>query len=423
MKLITAAFLSFIILFSAAQAGEPVYDYPINNPYVATIITTPPEIKVDYHDSPKPVERRIVIFPEREIPEGFWYERGLKYGELLQDHPAAIVYVIAGTGADIHAEKMQYLSAILYYAGFHVILLPSPTHQNFIVNASSNFIVGNPRQDAVDLYKAMQMIDLEVKKKVSVTGHLLCGFSLGGLNAAFTAKLDDEQKVLNFSRVLLINPPYNLYTSIKIIDNLLYSAMPQGVNNADTFVKSALMRLSSVSQSGDALDFSNERLLLDAYNKYAPSDARLASTIGLSFRLSAANMVFASDVMSHSGYIFPKNQEFTTSTHLNDYMAVALRTSFQNYFDDIYSDQYLRGRDKSELAAESGLESISEYLHNNPKIGLITNQDDIVLAPGDIEKMGAIFGGNAIIFANGGHGGNLGHPTVAYHIFKFMGGK
>ncbi len=375
--------------------SPPAYNYPINNPYAATIIGLPPEMRVDYSAIPAPKDETLTLFKDRPIPEGFWYQDGFKYSQLLQPKAAPVVYVIAGTGADSRSETIRIISNILYASGFSIVLLPSPTHPNFIINASQNYIVGRPAQDAQDLYRVMKIVDRKIAVQATVTGHMLIGYSLGALDAAYTAKLDDEQKSLNFSKVLLINPPLSLYSSMKVLDTMLYRALPDGVNDADYFVKTALSRLSRVDQSSDALDFSNERLLLDAYNQYNPSDSRLATIIGLSFRLAAADMIFTSDVMSHSGYIFPKNQRFTTSTSLNPYLAVALRTSFRNYFDDIYTEKF-RAEDrrltKQALIDESSLQSMAGYISHHPEMGLITNRDDIILAPGELDKLVHLFG-------------------------------
>jgi pimeloyl-ACP methyl ester carboxylesterase len=405
-------------------SAPPAYDYPINNPYAATIIGMPPKMKVDYSAVPKAEDESLMLFPDRDIPEGFWYDRGgLHYAQLLQSTPAPVVYVIPGTGGDIHSENMRTLTGMLYTAGFSVVLLPSPTHPDFILNASRNFIVGRPPQDAQDLYRAMTQINARIAAQTTVTGTMLIGYSLGAMDAAYTAKLDDAQGALHFRRVMLINPPWSLYSSMHTLDTLLYSALPGGINEADRFLKSAIRRLSSVNQSADALDFQNERVLLDAYQKYKPSDRRLSTTIGISFRLAAANMIFTSDVMCHCGYIFPKNAEFTTSTPLNDYFAVAIRTSFRNYFDDIYTDTFRAenpGLTKQELIDEGSFAAIAPYIENHPKIGMITNADDIILAPGELNKLKAVFGRNATVYPNGGHMGNLGDPAVAYHIVQFL---
>jgi hypothetical protein len=96
-------------------------------------------------------------------------------------------------------------------------------------------------------------------------------------------------------------------------------------------------------------------------------------------------MIFTADVMSRSGYIYPKDRDFTTSTSLNDYFAVALRTSFRNYFDELYMQKYQAQNPrmtKQDVIAESSMESMAGYIASHPNIGIITNRDDIILAPG-----------------------------------------
>jgi hypothetical protein len=257
---------------------------------------------------------------------------------------------------------------------------------------------------------------------------MLAGYSLGAWQAAFTAKLDSDkvshhQDALNFSKVLLINPPLSLYSSMQVLDDDLYRALPHGMDDADKFIKSVISRLSKVSPSGEAFDFQNQGLLLEAYKKYHPTDDRMATTIGLSFRLSAADMAFTSDVMRHSNYIFPKDQPFTTSTSLNTYIAIALRTSFNNYLDDVfYQEQHAQNPSitKKDLIAASNLQSLASYIIGNSKIGMITNRDDIILAPGELAQLEQLFGPNAAIFPTGGHLGNIGLPAMAWQIIHFM---
>ena len=396
----------------------PAYDYPINNPYAATVITMPKSDKVDLTDLPTPEDETITIFPNRKVPEGFWYERGLRYGQLLQKGPAPLIYVIAGTGADHKADKMQALARMFYAAGFHTVLLPSPTNPNFIINASNDFKSVRPIDSAPDIYRVMQAIDAKLSKETKITKRMLTGYSLGAMDAAFTANYDGLQKQLNFSRILLINPPYDLNHSIKRLDQMLYAGMPGGMDDADYFIQKIMVRLGSLSTSGDALDFDNERLLLDAYQQDKLDTASLSTTIGLSFRLSAANMIFASDVMSRRGYIFPKDSEFNTTTNLDRVMAIALRTSYVDFANEYYAAEMRASRRSS--MNEDSLEFLASYIKHNPKFGLISNRDDVILEPGEEDKMAALFAGHAHIFPNGGHLGNMTHPAVSYAIVNFM---
>ena len=430
-KYFTVLFCCFLLCGCATtsqKSGEKpaqitAYQYPINNPYVATIMGTPNELHQTYPDVPQTSVKNLVIFKDRKIPEGFWYQKEFRYGEILQSHAAPLIYIIAGTGADYRSSYTRHLGEVFYNAGYHVVMLPSTTHPNFIITASENFIPGRPMQSAKDLYRVMKIIDARVGKNVAITNRYLTGYSLGGTDAAFTAYLDENEKALNFRKVMLIDPPYSLFTSIQKIDKMLYSGLPGGLNGVDRFIDTEMARLATASPTGDPFDFQNSKLLIKAYSDYPPGDERLATTIGLAFRLFAANMMFTSDVMARTGYIFPSNIEFTTGTSLNTYMTVALRTSLLNYFNDIYFKAYAASNPeltRDALVNETSLEYLAPYLRNNPKFGMVANVDDVVLSPGEIDKLKSLFGNNATIYPNGGHLGNLMYPPVSNAILQFI---
>jgi len=113
------------------------YGYPITDSYAATIIGTPAEYRAQL---PEKVPLKVYTLPPiegRKIPEVFWYQQGMKYSLVYQDHAAPLLFSIAGTGAGYHSGKMQIIQKAFYQAGFHVVSLSSPTHTNFEVNAST----------------------------------------------------------------------------------------------------------------------------------------------------------------------------------------------------------------------------------------------------------------------------------------------
>jgi len=109
----------------------------------------------------------------------------------------------------------------LYQAGFHVITLPSPTTANFIISASKSCVPGDSTEDAADLYRVMEAAWNEVKGDIEVSSFHLGGYSQGAIQAAFVAKLDEERRVFNFRKVLMINPPVSVYDSAAKFEALL----------------------------------------------------------------------------------------------------------------------------------------------------------------------------------------------------------
>jgi predicted alpha/beta-fold hydrolase len=429
--LAAALALSLALLAGCASTPEPWappaeavrYDYPIDNPWLATIAGTPQAAQADLPE-PDAWERRTVNpFPARQTPVGFWYYKGLTYSLITQRHRAPLVFVIGATGADDRAPLMTTLGKVLHAAGLHVVLLPSPTHPNFIVTASATHVPGNPDQDAADLYRVMRLVRGEAGERIDISDFYLTGYSLGGWHAAFIAKLDEEEQAFGFKRVLLLDPPVSLYRSVRTIDQLLIQNIPGGVDGLGRFLDDAVTQLLAAYQTTDALDFEDEDLALALYTELDPADDQLAAVIGLSFRLAAASMIFTSDVMSRAGYIYPRNKPFLSTTPLGSYLAVSLRTSLIDYFRDVYAPFYSPRHpelSREDFIERSDLASIGDYLSTTEKIGVFANQDDVVLAPGDIEELRRLFGNRARIYPNGGHLGNLDHRAVVADIVDFF---
>jgi predicted alpha/beta-fold hydrolase len=218
--------LSWMLLAApGGEAAEKAYFFPFVNPFEATVLPLPSAYEAKLPEK-IPVEDFVLkVFPDRKTPDVFWYQDGLVCSMACQDHKAPLIFIIAGTGAHYASPKMVDLQKVFYQAGFHVICISSPTHMNFIVNACSG-MPGNTPEDAKDLYRVMEMAAAHVRERAEISWYALTGYSLGGIESAFLAKLDDERKVFNFKRVLLINPPVNVYTSISLLDGYLRDNIP-----------------------------------------------------------------------------------------------------------------------------------------------------------------------------------------------------
>jgi len=149
----------------------------------------------------------------------------------------------------------------------------------------------------------------------------------------------------------------------------------------------------------------------------------MEALIGFSFRLSSSNMIFASDVVTNTGYIKPKNLVLTTADSTTDYYKVCMRTSFLDYFNEMFYP-FFRARQpdlsKQALIDTLSLKSIEDYLKNTKKIGLVHNEDDIILAPGEIDFFRQVFGSRAKIYPNGGHCGNMIHIENVDYMINFF---
>jgi hypothetical protein len=277
-----------------------------------------------------------------------------------------------------------------------VISLPSPTHSNFIVSASTTGVPGRVQDDAADLYRVMELAYERVKDRIDVSEFYLTGYSLGAWQAAFVAHHDEKARVFDFKKVLMINPPVSLFSSIRILDHMLLDNVPGGMAGLNDFFKRVFNSFVQVYKDHEFTNF-GEDFLYRAYTTYEPGDEDLEALIGLSFRMSSNNMAFTSDVV----------------------------LSFEDYLSQLFYP-YFKARDPSltleELIEEASLERIEDYLVGSPKIGLMTNEDDVILAPGEIDYLREVFGERAQIFPTGGHCGNLAQRNVISYMTDFFKG-
>jgi len=419
--------LSLVVLNSAwaqttgASEAQP-YFYPYINPFEATVMETPAYLQERLPGSVPTRVFKVYPFPKRKIPDIFWYQDGLRCSLVYQRGRAPLVILVAGTGSRFDSPKMVGLQKVLYQAGCHVLSISSPTSSEFIVNGSSSMMPGNLREDAKDLYRVMHMAFGKVQNTIEVSDVFLAGYSLGATEAAFVAKRDEEEKKFQFRKVLLINPAVNLYNSISLLDEMLLANIPGGIENYGVFVNQTLARFAEIARKMGYLELSGE-YLYRIYRNYPPKEEFLASLIGFAFRFDSASMIFTADVMNGGGYVVPKGARLTNSTSLTPYSMVLLRTGFVDYFKE-YFFPFWRQRNPEltmqQLQDKLSLTAIGDYLKNARHIWLLDNEDDIILAPGEIEQLEEMFAGRARIYPTGGHCGNMNHQDVVQFIADFF---
>jgi pimeloyl-ACP methyl ester carboxylesterase len=393
-----------------------------------TVVRTPPAERIPV----LPLERdrnvltdRVRVFPDREVPPVFWYDAaGMSYGLVYQRTRAPLVFLIAGTGGSFNTDTNRLLAQVLHDAGFHVLGLPSPTHPNFIVNASESGVPGRMEDDARDLYRAMRLAYARVRDRIEVSDIHLAGYSLGGTHAAWVARLDEREKAIGFDRVALLNPAVSLFNSVQVLDDMYDRHVPDDPAGSQAFVDRVFATFADVYTREEETSFDGD-FLYRAYQEFQPGVEALETLIGTSFRYSLVNLAFTSDVMSRGGYMVPRDARLTATTSLTNLYKHAFRRTFVDYVDGLYLP-YLQARDPSlsreRAIAEAGLRPLEGYLRGSPKVGVITNRDDIILAPDEVAWLERTFGDRAVVLPDGGHCGNYLRRDFADALTRLLHG-
>lgn len=400
------------VVSETQQAGE---EYPIVDRFAATVIGTPSAYKAKL---PSEIPVKEYTLPGlHPVPKLFWYSKGLRFSAALQDHRAALVFNIAGTGAGYNATKMVALQKALYQAGFHVINLSSPTHINFLINATQSNFPGFLPEDAEDLYRVMEQAYNRVKEDIEVSAFHVMGYSLGAAHAAFVTHLDQRRRVFNLQKIYMINPPVNLYNSVGILDRLLEKNVEGGAEGVPRFLDYAINRLAASYDPKGGMRFDGD-FIYKAYASWTPEQradlpggrSGAAALIAIAFRLSSGAIVFTSDLMSDSGYIIPKDEVFGRREPLNYYARASHLVTFTEYVNDMVLP-YLRTKypqkKPEDILREASLKHLEGFLAGYANVRVVTNRDEIILAPGELAYMERLFGERIKVYDYGGHCGNI----------------
>jgi len=425
-----AAVFGGLILSASALAVDvdpTSYGFPLTNPFEATIATTPPDLRPDLPADADidQADYTLNLRPERDftLPDNFWAVKKLRYRLAKQDHPAPLVFLIAGTGAPYTSTLNEFLKKLYYGAGYNVVQLSSPTSFDFMSAASRFATPGVSKDDAEDLYRVMQAVRAQ-QSNLQITDYYLTGYSLGALDAAFVAHLDETRRSFNFKRVLLLNPPVNLYTSITNLDKLVQTEV-KSINNSTTFYELVLAKLTRYFKQKGYVDL-NDAVLFDfQQSKQHLTNEQMAMLIGSTFRFSVADIAFTSDLINRRGLITPPKYPISEGTSLTPFLKRALQCDFNCYITEQVIPMWRARTDGGsllQLVDQVSLYALKDYLHNSPKIAVMHNADDVILGPGDLGFLRKTFGDRLTVYPYGGHCGNINYRVNSDAMLEFFRG-
>lgn len=426
-RITTFAALCLLIfcITGAAHAQTPaeIPAYPFANRYKATVYGTPPNARyvIPGVAEAAAAETRSIKIDGRRIPEVFWYTQGVEYSVKMQEAQAPLIFVVAGTGGRFNSPKVRFLQDLFYSAGYHAVAVSSPTHYNYIVSLSKHGISGYVPYDVEDLYTLMRWIKEDVEKTHKISSYSVTGYSLGGLHSAFLAKRDAKDKVFNFEKVLVINPPVDLYSSALVFDYWLADQgedEPTPQQSVEKFIESfsEFYRTNHIGR----LD---SEVLYRFFNTLQAKDEELKQLIGIGFRITASSMIFTSDVCLNAGYIVPAGKTIETNDPLLPYFSAASRVSFEQYFDEFllpYLQSRQPGMTKEKALADCTLSNLGPFLRGAGNIYVIGNEDDPILNDRELAYLKDTFAERAYFFKSGGHCGNLQYIGFAQKLLELV---
>ena len=414
--------LSKIVLFIILSLTAFSYNFPIDDPYSATIIGSATMMTPGVSENIPLKVYEIQIKDKKDIPDVFWYASKFKFSFSKQKNKKApLIFVLAGTGSDYNTTRVKFMQRIFHDAGYHTIAISSQMSQQFMISASSNSVPGLLLEDNKDIYKAMKLAYNKIKDQVEVTDFYIMGYSLGGSNAAVLSYIDEKEKVFNFKRVFMVNPPVDLYNSAVKLDKYLDDYTGGKTEGIEKLLNTTLAKV----KGGLTSEYANigADTIYNIVKGDILSDAEKKAYIGLAFRLASTDLNFISDFMTKS-HVYTKNPEKVDKyTNMKEYFKAVNFATFEDYVNKIgfpYYKKHNKDYSIEDLKREASLKVIEDYLRTSPKIAAVTNADELILNEKDFAFLKDVFKDRLVIYPKGGHCGNMFYKENVDVMLKFL---
>jgi hypothetical protein len=391
----------------------------------ATVFGTPPQ---DLAPLPKkvPLSEINIALPWRlPVPAALWFDAELRVWLSAQRGPAPLAIVIAGTGGDGNTKTISVLRAALYGAGYHVLTMPSPTFPGFIVSTSSTGVAGDLMQDGHDLYQAMQQILAHLPRKLRITDIDVIGYSLGGANAAVVKSIDASEGKLKLHRVVMINPPVSLFSSVGRLDALFAESIGPGDSGVELLYRRLYAQIANLYRASDRLEL-DQNFILSAGAVTLKTDAEFSAAIALTFRLQLIDMFFIGDLYAKTGVIVDPSHPPKVSDSLEDIQRDLRARPFADYFAKVFAPYYLKHRPEAtsaSLIAANRLDVIADILRADGDYYAQTTRNDLILSKRELSWLQETLGPRIVVYDRGGHLGEIGDRQQVADMLDMLAGR
>ncbi len=406
----------------AFRVDRTVYQYPYTDPYLATTTLSMAKGR-DALTADDDVSRRslrITVRTDRDDTHLLEGEGSLRFRFYQQPASAPLIFIIPGFGGSAASGSATYLAEVLVDEGFHVLILPSPFNWNFALAASRSGLPGITGDDSEDLYSAMRLTLEHVRSRyrAQVTQTGLMGLSSGALYAAYISKIDAERKAIGVHTYLLVNPPVDLFDTMKKVDQ-----MSQIGRKWKTREKKRI-EAYGIGVAAEVFEGASDRHLFGDAEYFMNWDKRFCLTreqmqylIGMELQSAIGDVIYVHELVQQDGVLntpisyWNRTDRFheAYSHGLMDYVRLFLIPRLEK------QTRHTKGGKGVPLAALS-LKDIGETLAGNSNLFVMHNLDDFLVSREDLDFLEALMGDRVTLYPHGGHMGNIWYWQNREHI-------
>lgn len=348
---------------------------------VATGLLSGPDIEV----------RRIPFVNQNRV-------RSMDFGLRRGPKGAPLVMLIPGFGTPLNDSTSLYLSDVIQKKGFHVATVHSPSYSEFITDTSRDGVPGVLRRDSIDLHAGLLAIADNLKERGLTFDEIhLVGYSLGALNAAFLAQIDEH--VHAFKRIIMINPVPDSRHGIGTLDRFVASSK---VSTAER-----LRLMPKIARS----------ILFRRMKRQSPEDK---------IRAFLDEDAFTSEELSVIvGHCFSQTvsqgaEAASRTVGFNDPRRVRLYSDYLKHITLPYYRRWDPAGTVQDFFRTEGFSGVEQTLKEDRRLHVLHNEDDFLLRNGDADSLRRTFGSRCVISPNGGHIGQFWRADFQNSLTQFL---
>jgi hypothetical protein len=248
---------------------------------------------------------------------------------------------------------------------------------------------------------------------------------LGGANAAIIKSIDAAEGRLKVHRVVMINPPVSLFSSVGRLDQLFALTIGNSDADIELLYRRLYAQLANLYRASDRLEI-DEDFLLSAAATALKTDAEFSAAIALSFRIDLIDMFFVGDLYAKTGVVIDPEHPPKVSDSLDDIQRMLRDQPFADYFTKVFAPYYLKRRPdatSASLIAANRLDIIGDALRADGDYYAQTSSDDLILDKRELEWLQDTLGERIVVYAHGGHLGNLGDRQQVADMLEMLAGR
>jgi hypothetical protein len=393
------------------------FEYPYTDPYLATLsIALLRADKSDPRVAAATTTNYLTRWQERAEIDDIAGPKQLVFQFYKQDKAAPLVFVLGGIGANVFSGTSRYTADQLFDEGFHVIVLPSPFNWNFALTASSSGLPGITDEDAVDIYKVMQLTLASVKEQygIEVTRIGAVGFSLGALQLGWISEVDRIDGSLNIERFLLVNPPVDLVYALEQIEALTATGASMDPKYVQRLIAYAFGFVLTAWQG----DINSDEYFANLNTRFKVNDAGRKFLLGYAMQLTIDDVISVSETLNRTELVSEPSELATSLLG----KASSEKFTFGRYMNEIVLPVWAERLDTDNplevLRGRVDLLPVLDRLSANPEVYAMHNADDFIVRPADLARLKVALGERATIYPHGGHLGNLWFPPARDHLIN-----